>query len=98
MKGFEYSVVDMSLNGGLGIVTQKIIPLLDYSSEKITATFKNADGSSIWVITFASEDGSIDSDFTQNLNSYNTFHAFEINENGVSVNSIKIISWSCKYW
>ena len=88
-EGFEYSVVDMSLNGGLGTVTQRNIPLLDYSSEKITATFKNPDGSSIWVITFASEDGSIDSDFTQNLNSYNTFHAFEINENGVSVNSVR---------
>ena len=88
-NGFNYSEVDMSLNGGLGAVTQINTPLLEFSSEKITATFKNADGSSIWVITFASQNGNIDSDFWNNKDEYNTFHAFKINENGVSVNSVR---------
>ena len=48
--GFNYSVVDMSLNGGLGDVTEKNIPLLDNGSEKITAVGK-ADGQEFWVVT-----------------------------------------------
>ncbi|PQB04598.1 T9SS type B sorting domain-containing protein [Aureitalea marina] len=48
--GFNYSVVDMSLNGGLGDVVEKNIQLLDNGSEKVTAVGK-ADGQDFWVVT-----------------------------------------------
>jgi gliding motility-associated-like protein len=48
--GLNYSVVDMSLNGGLGDVTQKNRPLLPNGSEKITAVGRG-DGESYWVVT-----------------------------------------------
>ena len=86
----------MSLNNGLGAITSKNNNLLNFSSEKITSTFKNPDGSSIWVITFASNDGNTDSVFigggNYNPAAYNTFHAFEIDNSGVKTNSIKSAS------
>lgn len=48
--GFNYSVVDMRLNGGLGDVTTKNINLLPNASEKVTAVRNNA-GTGFWVIT-----------------------------------------------
>ena len=83
--GLSYSVVDMSEDNGYGSVStlEKNVQLLRFTSEKITATYKNPDGSSIWVITFASEnDGN-----TQYL--YNTFYAFEINETGLNPIPVK---------
>jgi len=56
IKGLHYTVVDMSQNGGSGIVltTEKNIPLplsgINKSSEKVTAV-ANADNSGYWVIT-----------------------------------------------
>ncbi len=48
--GLQYSEVDMSLDGGLGAVTDnKNIPLATPTTEKITAV-ESADGESIWVI------------------------------------------------
>lgn len=92
-NGFNYSEVDMSLNNGLGGITSKNNNLLRFSSEKITSTFKNPDGSKIWVITFASTDGTSDSVYvgndTYNPAAYNTFHVFEIDSNGINTNSIK---------
>ena len=51
-NGCRYSVVNMSLNGGLGnvVVTQKNILLFAPSSEKISAV-NHANGTDIWVIT-----------------------------------------------
>ena len=40
--GFNYSVIDMNLNGGLGDVTVKNINLLPNASEKVTAVRNNA--------------------------------------------------------
>lgn len=48
-RGFHYSVVDMSLNGGLGDVTTKNVNLLPNGSEKVTAV-KAADNN-YWVVT-----------------------------------------------
>ena len=80
--GFNYSVVDMTLDGGLGAVTSdKNIKLLDLTSEKLTAVLKDCISKSIWVVTMASEDG------TQPT--YNTFHAFEVNNLGVNPVSVK---------
>ncbi len=74
--GLNYSIIDISLNGGLGAVTNKNINLLPICSEKISAVLKDCVTKSIWVITFASQNGS--------SNSFNSFHAFEVNTAGVS--------------
>ena len=74
--GLNYSIVDMSLNGGLGQVTSKNINLLPICSEKISAVLKDCVTKSIWVITYASQNGS--------GSTYNTFHAFEVSDNGVN--------------
>src|SRR5688572_24969841 len=44
-----YSIIDMSLNSGLGAVTIKNIALLDTSTEKVTAVY-NQNGGDIWII------------------------------------------------
>ncbi|MFY0714845.1 T9SS type B sorting domain-containing protein [Seonamhaeicola sp. NFXS20] len=79
--GFNYSVVDMTLDGGLGGVTQKNTNLLQLCSEKLTAVLKDCITKSIWVITLASENGTSDI--------YNTFHAFEVSNLGVSTTPVK---------
>ncbi len=48
--GFCYSVVDMSLNGGLGDVTTKNVLLYTPTCEKITAV-KHKNGCDIWVLS-----------------------------------------------
>ncbi|MEO5674219.1 MAG: gliding motility-associated C-terminal domain-containing protein [Chitinophagales bacterium] len=47
--GFRYSIVDTSLQGGLGEVTVKNVPILSPTTEKITAVSKGP--GEIWVIT-----------------------------------------------
>ncbi|MBE9488972.1 MAG: T9SS type B sorting domain-containing protein [Bacteroidetes bacterium] len=80
--GLSYSVVDMSLDGGLGAVTaDKNINLLGTCSEKITAVLKDCVTKSIWVVTFASVDGS--------PGPYTTYHAYEVNNLGVNTNAVK---------
>jgi gliding motility-associated-like protein len=74
--GLNYSIVDISLDGGLGAVVTKNINLLPICSEKISAVLKDCVTKSIWVITFASASG--------NSAFYNSFHAFEVNNLGVS--------------
>ena len=48
-NGFQYSVVDMTLNGGLGDVTLRNIPLTTPVAEKLTAV-EHANGTDIWVL------------------------------------------------
>ena len=79
--GLNYSTVDMSLDGGKGAVTIKNTKLLDYCSEKITAVLKDCFDKSVWVITYANENGS--------EGVFNTFHAFEVNDSGVVTTSVK---------
>jgi len=80
-NGFNYSLVDITLNGGLGdvVATEKNIPLITYDplnnlesaykcSEKITAV-RAEDCSSFWVITHFG----------------NSFYAFKIDETGVDI-------------
>ncbi|MCK8522097.1 T9SS type B sorting domain-containing protein [Aquimarina sp. D1M17] len=82
--GFMYSVVDLSLNGGLGGVVpgQKNIPLITYDtsntlesaykcSEKITAV-KSDDCDSFWVITHFVD----------------TFYAFSVTQTGVNTTPV----------
>lgn len=47
---FSYSIVDMSLNGGLGAVTSKANVLFNGTSEKIAATY-HCNGTDIWIAT-----------------------------------------------
>lgn len=79
--GLNYTEVDMTLDGGLGAVTTKNTNLLALCSEKITAVLKDCITESIWVVTFASENG------TERF--YNTFHAFEVSAKSVSKTSVK---------
>jgi PKD repeat protein len=48
-QGFRYSIIDMSLEGGLGDVTDKAIPLSGSTCEKLAAVH-HADGESVWVV------------------------------------------------
>tara|TARA_R100000697_G_scaffold94921_3_gene106829 strand:+ start:698 stop:3598 length:2901 start_codon:yes stop_codon:yes gene_type:complete len=55
-NGFEYSIVDMNLNDGLGAVTTKNIKLIKSPlTEKVTATLDN-DNQNYWVVTHTSGD------------------------------------------
>ncbi len=79
--GLNYSVVDISENGGNGRVILKNQGLLANCSEKITAVIKDCFEKSIWLVTFASETGA--------PGMFNTYHAFEINKSGVVTTSVK---------
>ena len=50
IKGYNYSVVDMSLNSGLGDVTLKNIFLYGPSAEKLCAV-SHSNGTDIWLVT-----------------------------------------------
>ncbi len=49
-NGLNYSIVDLSLDGGLGALTSKNINLLAQSSEKVSAV-SAFNGSGFWVVT-----------------------------------------------
>ncbi|OEJ98851.1 hypothetical protein A8C32_06595 [Flavivirga aquatica] len=85
-RGFNYSIVDLSLNGGLGdvISTSKNINLLQDSTEKISAVLKDCTSKSIWVITFASATGLP----SENPN-FNTFYAYEVSSTGINPTPVK---------
>ncbi|MFG6687167.1 T9SS type B sorting domain-containing protein [Mariniflexile sp. HNIBRBA6329] len=79
--GLHYSIVDMTQNNGLGAVTTANVRLLNLSSEKVTSVLKDCISKSMWVVSFASEDG--------NRAAYNTFHAYEVGNNGVNPIPVK---------
>ncbi|MBT8280244.1 MAG: T9SS type B sorting domain-containing protein [Muriicola sp.] len=79
--GLNYSVVDISLDNGLGAVTVKNTNLLQDCSEKITAVVKDCFEQSIWVVTLASQNG-VNGDL-------NTFYAYEVNASGVNSSPVK---------
>lgn len=68
MRGFNYSKVDMRLNGGLGAVTQKNVHLLDSATEKLTAV-AICGGISYWIIVHEQDT--------------NVFLAYRLDENGL---------------
>lgn len=49
-NGYRYSIVDMSLNGGLGDITAKNVLLYAPSTERLCA-IKHADGVGVWIMT-----------------------------------------------
>lgn len=77
--GFNYSVVDLTLNGGLGdvVASSKNINLLNDSSEKISAVLKDCESQNIWVITFGPAKG-------VEGNPFDTFFAYEVSASGVN--------------
>ncbi|MBC3758582.1 T9SS type B sorting domain-containing protein [Hyunsoonleella sp. SJ7] len=79
--GLNYSEVDMRRDEGRGEVTTKNINLLGTCSEKLTAVLKDCETESLWVIAFSSENG-IEAGF-------NTYHAFEVSNVGVSATPVK---------
>lgn len=79
--GFNYSVVDMTLNGGLGEITIKNVNLLARTSEKISAVLKDCDDESIWVVTFANDDG-----ISQR---FDTYYAYEVSATGVNSTPVR---------
>lgn len=85
-QGFNYSEVDMRLNGGFGDVTQKNIFLLRDSSEKISAVLKDCQTQSIWVITYSTQNALVD--IPNNNNIYNAFYAFEVDATGVNTSFV----------
>ena len=70
-NGFRYSLVDLSLNGGLGRVTQKNVHLLDSTAEKLTAT-RHCNGRDYWILVHTWGDSEPSS-----------FHAFLLGPNGL---------------
>ncbi|WP_299779937.1 T9SS type B sorting domain-containing protein [uncultured Formosa sp.] len=80
--GFNYSIVDISENGGLGKVTLKNKNLLSYGSEKLSAVVKDCSTQSIWVITLSTASGSSGSVF-------NTFYAYSINDRSINTTPVK---------
>ncbi|WP_272023913.1 T9SS type B sorting domain-containing protein [Olleya namhaensis] len=86
-NGFNYSVVDMSLNGGLGAVTLKNQFLLNKASEKLSAIVKDCQSQNIWVVTYADDDARTNANAVDNSN--NTFYAFEVSAaSGVNLTPI----------
>ncbi|WMI65632.1 T9SS type B sorting domain-containing protein [Aestuariibaculum sp. YM273] len=77
--GFNYSIVDMSLESGLGNVTTKNSRLLSNCSEKVTAVVKDCVSQSIWVITFAP-------DRTEFID---TYYAYEVSTRGLNTTPVK---------
>ncbi len=80
-RGLNYSVVDMTMNGGDGAVIQKNVNLMRDCSEKISAVIKNCQDESIWVVTLGTENG--------DLGAFDTFHAFEVSAAGVNTTAVK---------
>ena len=80
-RGFNYSVVDLTLNGGNGAVTQKNVNLLGDGSEKLSAVIKDCFDKSIWVVTLGAE--------TDEPAPYNTYYAYEVSTSGVNPVPVK---------
>lgn len=73
-NGLRYSIIDMSLNNGLGDVTSvKNVPIFAPSTEKITAVM-HANNNDIWIITHPWNSGS--------------FNAYLLNSTGLSTTPV----------
>lgn len=71
--GFYYSVIDMSLNGGLGAVIQKNVQLNTYTAWDAMAAVKHGNGRDWWIIT---------KDYSSN-NPQDTLHVYLISPLGI---------------
>lgn len=80
LGGLNYSVIDMSLNNGLGAVTIKNQNLLDDGSEKITAVASDCDSNSFWLLSFSASGGA--------RRPFDAFYAFEIDDTGLNTTPV----------
>jgi gliding motility-associated-like protein len=80
--GLNYSILDMTLEGGLGDITSKNINLLTLCTEKLSAVLKDCQTKSVWIITLASING-------DTVDDYDTFHAFEVSNLGINPVPVK---------
>ncbi|MDW5288819.1 T9SS type B sorting domain-containing protein [Formosa sp. PL04] len=81
--GFNYSIVDITENGGLGKIILKNQNLLPYSSEKLSAVIKDCNTQSIWMITLSTATAKDDNSIL------NTFYAYEITEKTINTTPVK---------
>lgn len=72
-QGIHYSIVDMTLNGGLGDVALKNTPLLSNSTEKLVGVM-HTNGCEVWVVAHGVED--------------NRFYAYLVTSAGVSTTPV----------
>ncbi len=92
-RGLKYTIVDMTLDNGLGGVpedpnpnpsgiTYKNISLVEHATEKVTAVI-SSDGSSIWVLTLAPQPTNAQIPYTTLGSNSNTVYAFKVTTSGV---------------
>ena len=90
--GLRYSVVDMTLNNGMGDVvsTQKNIPLVSKAGEKVTAV-NAANGRDVWVLTFAprTDPNATTAPYPIYGTNFNTFYAFKVTNTGVNHEAVR---------
>jgi hypothetical protein len=72
-NGLKYSVVDMSLNGGLGSVVEKNIPVLSRTTEKLESV-RSPDGNFYWLIAHGWNDSK--------------FYAYRVTAAGLDMNPV----------
>ncbi|TRZ42780.1 T9SS type B sorting domain-containing protein [Robertkochia solimangrovi] len=84
--GFNYSVVDMSADNGLGAITIKNQSLLANCSEKLSAVVKDCRQKTFWVVTMG---------FNSPSDQYfNAFYAYEVSSAGIGNPVKSVISGS----
>jgi len=79
--GLKFSIVDMTLDGGMGAITQKNTNLLSRCAEKVSAVLKDCQTQSIWVIALSNSTG-------DNTTQLDTFHTFEVSSTGVNTTAV----------
>ncbi len=80
VNGVNYSVVDMSLEGGLGdvVTSKKNIHLLNFSAEKLTA-LKHPSEDAFWVLVYSNKNNG-----ESNNQEFDTIYAYKVDSSGVS--------------
>jgi gliding motility-associated-like protein len=89
--GMRYSVVDMTLNGGMGdvVTNQKNIPLVNQAGEKVTAVKADNDND-VWVLTFAprTDANATNAPYQTYGSNFNTFYAFKVTQSGINIEAV----------
>ncbi len=71
--GLRYSIIDITMNGGLGDVIEKNKPMVAPAAEKVAAIFA-PNGKDVWVVTHGVFD--------------NTFYAFSVTDAGLNLTPV----------
>ena len=84
--GMKYSIVDMTLDSGLGGVTLKNRNLIALCSEKIAAVLKDCETGTIWVVGLSNFQGT---GIGAPTDPVDTFHAFEVTSTGINTTPVR---------